>query len=116
MTPTHINIGYILKTRRLAIPLTIQQLAKRAGYSYQVITNIERGKTNFIFNTLVNLCQALSLPMNELFVTADTIPVNPMQKKCKLCGKFLFGRADKSYCDTVCKSQFHNEKYSILKK
>lgn len=34
-------------------------------------------------------------------------------KQCQACGKELYGRIDKKFCDAACRANFHNENRSF---
>lgn len=38
-----------------------------------------------------------------------------MERKCKICGKKLYGRADKIFCDVGCKNEYHKNVRYITK-
>lgn len=76
-----IHIGAKLRTSRLAQSLTLEQLAGATGLTKGFISRIERDETMPSVPTLVQLCQALSLPIGALFeepevhhVSLDTAP------------------------------------------
>lgn len=50
----------------------------------------------FILKKLLNFTQR-----NSLFITMN-------QKECKECGRLLFGRSDKKFCNDTCRSAFNN--------
>ena len=59
--PSHLSsIGYIIKTTRTAKGLTQTQLADEASVRLATISDIEQGKANFQFNTLVRIATALN--------------------------------------------------------
>ncbi|MGO3148350.1 MAG: helix-turn-helix domain-containing protein [Leucobacter sp.] len=79
--PAEIHIGAKLRASRLAQSLTLKQLATSAGLTKGFISRIERDETMPSVPTLVQLCQALSLPIGALFeepeihhVTLDAAP------------------------------------------
>lgn len=59
--PTHLeHIGNTIKTLRKSKKLTQQELAEAAGVRLATISDIEAGKANFQFNTLVCIATALN--------------------------------------------------------
>lgn len=62
-----IRIGAKLRSSRLAQGLTLEQLAQATGLTKGFISRIERDDTMPSVPTLVQLCQALSLPIGNLF-------------------------------------------------
>ncbi|WP_017792163.1 helix-turn-helix domain-containing protein [Leucobacter salsicius] len=63
--------GAKLRASRLAQGLTIEQLAQAAGLTKGFVSRIERDDTMPSVPTLVQLCQALSLPVGALFEEPD---------------------------------------------
>ncbi|QNN64028.1 helix-turn-helix domain-containing protein [Leucobacter denitrificans] len=66
-SPSEIRIGAKLRSSRLAQNLTLEQLAKSTELTKGFISRIERDETMPSVPTLVQLCQALSLPIGALF-------------------------------------------------
>ena len=62
-----INIGAKLRASRLAQNLTLEQLGTSTGLTKGFISRIERDETMPSVPTLVQLCQALSMPIGALF-------------------------------------------------
>lgn len=69
--PHPVRIGARLRASRLAQGLTLEQLAQAAGLTKGFISRIERDDTMPSVPTLVQLCQALSLPIGSLFEAPD---------------------------------------------
>lgn len=65
--PPEIHIGAKLRASRLAQSLTLEQLASSAGLTKGFISRVERDETMPSVPSLVQLCQALSLPFAALF-------------------------------------------------
>lgn len=65
------GVGDELRRLRKARDLTLEELARRASVSVGLISQIERGRGNPSFNTLVQVAHALSVPIARLFHTAD---------------------------------------------
>lgn len=64
---TPVQIGAKLRGARRAQSLTLEQLATSTGLTKGFISRIERDDTMPSVPTLVQLCQALSLPIGSLF-------------------------------------------------
>lgn len=62
-----VQIGAKLRGSRQAQGLTLEQLATASGLTKGFISRIERDETMPSVPTLVQLCQALSLPIGSLF-------------------------------------------------
>lgn len=66
--PTHLeHIGENIKELRRYRKLTQQELAEAAGVRLATISEIETGKANFQFNTLVRIATALNCYLNISF-------------------------------------------------
>lgn len=63
----NVRIGAKLRTARTSQRLTLEQLAVATGLTKGFISRIERDDTMPSVPTLVQLCQALSLPVGSLF-------------------------------------------------
>lgn len=68
---TPVRIGAKLRASRRAQSLTLEQLAQAAGLTKGFVSRIERDETMPSVPTLVQLCQALSLPIGNLFEAPD---------------------------------------------
>ncbi|WP_319463855.1 XRE family transcriptional regulator [Micromonospora sp. RTP1Z1] len=64
------TVGLQLRTLRKLRGLTLEGLAHKADVSIGLISQIERGRGNPSFNTLVQLAHALDVPIGRLFHTA----------------------------------------------
>lgn len=64
---TTVRIGAKLRASREAQGLTLEQLASAADLTKGFISRVERDETMPSVPTLVQLCQALSLPLGALF-------------------------------------------------
>ncbi|GAB2568938.1 helix-turn-helix domain-containing protein [Leucobacter ruminantium] len=62
-----VRIGARLRASRLAQGLTLEQLAQASGLTKGFISRVERDETMPSVPTLVQVCQALSLPVGSLF-------------------------------------------------
>ncbi|KAM9863505.1 helix-turn-helix domain-containing protein [Leucobacter sp. BZR 635] len=68
---TQVQIGAKLRSSRQAQGLTLEQLAVASDLTKGFISRIERDETMPSVPTLVQLCQALSLPIGSLFEEPD---------------------------------------------
>lgn len=64
-------IGAKLRATRVAQGLTLEQLAIAIGVTKGFLSRVERNETSPSVSTLVQLCQALSLPIGSLFETPE---------------------------------------------
>lgn len=70
------TVGRQLRTLRKMRNLTLEELGRRSEVSMGLISQIERGRGNPSFNTLVQMAHALDVPIGRLFNTAEkTSPV-----------------------------------------
>ena len=66
-TATYKAIGKALKKKRKEKGLTQQQLADGAEIDRSKISDMENGKEDFQFSTLLKLCKALGVSVAEIF-------------------------------------------------
>lgn len=66
-----VRIGARLRSSRLAQGLTLEQLARAAGLTKGFLSRVERDETMPSVPALVQICQALSLPVGNLFEEPD---------------------------------------------
>lgn len=64
------TIGQRLRTRRVALGLTLAQVAERSGLSLPYVSNLERGRGNPTVDALASLAEALEVELPAL-VGAD---------------------------------------------
>jgi transcriptional regulator with XRE-family HTH domain len=64
-------IGAKLRATRRAQGLTLEQLALAVGVTRGFLSRVERDETSPSVSTLVQLCQALSLPIGALFESPE---------------------------------------------
>lgn len=70
------TVGRQLKSLRKMRDLTLEELGHTSEVSIGLISQIERGRGNPSFNTLVQMAHALDVPIGRLFHTAEeTSPV-----------------------------------------
>ncbi|WP_125651395.1 helix-turn-helix domain-containing protein [Lapidilactobacillus gannanensis] len=74
------TISRMIRDRRLALGLTIEELAERSGSSYSFISRIERGKVdNVKLKKLNDIATALGLNMSDLFVDPNLTGVQTLE-------------------------------------
>lgn len=65
-------IGNFLKKKRKEKKLTQLQLAELAGkIDRSKISDIENGKEDFLFSTLLKLCEALDISITDILTNKD---------------------------------------------
>lgn len=64
-------LGHELRTQRQRQGLSVQALSKRAGVSFGLISQLERGLGNPSFSALRRLSVALGVPLPQLFAGAE---------------------------------------------
>jgi len=69
-TPSKNHIGTILKQQRISLPLTLQELASKAGVSASHLGRIERGERFPSAHILRKIAAPLGFEENELFTLA----------------------------------------------
>ena len=70
----------MIRDRRLALGLTIEELAERSGSSYSFISRIERGKIdNLKLKKLNDIANALGLTMSDLFIDPNLTGVQTLE-------------------------------------
>lgn len=62
-----------LRSRRLALELTLAEVADRAGLSLPYVSNLERGRGNPTMEALRSLAEALEIPMSALIGDDEAI-------------------------------------------
>lgn len=74
------TISRMIRDRRLALGLTIEELAERSGSSYSFISRIERGKIdNLKLKKLNDIANALGLTMSDLFIDPNLTGVQTLE-------------------------------------
>ena len=61
------KVGMILKTRRMALGLSLRDVASSSGVATGTISQIETGKTSPNLTSLDAICNALKIPVSSLF-------------------------------------------------
>lgn len=68
----YLSIGKTLKRKRLSEGLTQEMLAKKIPKMDRAkISDMENGKEDFFFSTLLNVCDALNLTLEEAIRNED---------------------------------------------
>jgi len=65
------TVGRQLRALRKMRNLTLEELGRRSEVSMGLMSQIERGRGNPSFNTLVQMAHALDVPIGRLFHTAE---------------------------------------------
>ena len=73
--------GNRIRSLRTQLNLTQDQLAERMEMSAQYLSNIERGRENPTFETLVKLAKALEIEPWEMFVFDPHLPIPVFLRK-----------------------------------
>ncbi|MBJ2149330.1 cupin domain-containing protein [Paracoccus sp. IB05] len=69
------QFGAILRARRRALDLTLNDVSQKTGLAKGFLSDIERDKTSPSVASLVSLCDALSLPVGDLFAPSPNVLV-----------------------------------------
>lgn len=70
MTDAQKILGACVRALREQKKITLEQLALKAGITYQYLSGVETGKENFTVNVLEKLSSALETPLKSLVATA----------------------------------------------
>ncbi len=76
-------IGERLRSRRLKLKYSQEQLAEKAGFHPTYIGQLERGEKNATIDSITKLCVALDYPLDELF--SKIIPINKAEVIANQC-------------------------------
>ena len=71
------ELGRILKQQRVAIPLTLQELASASGVSSSHLGRIERGERFPSAHILRRIAKPLGFDLNELLIMAGHLSPEP---------------------------------------
>lgn len=69
-TPIPLRIGRVIRSYRESRNFTLEQLASRAGITYQYLSGVENGRENFTIGVLDRLASALDLGLHNLVAQA----------------------------------------------
>ena len=65
-------VARIIKAERMARNLSLNQLAKHAGLSRQMVAYVEQEERNPSLDTLLRLAEVLEIPLDEILKRART--------------------------------------------
>jgi quercetin dioxygenase-like cupin family protein len=65
------EVGKMIRARRMQLDLTLVELAKRSGLSSPFLSQVERGVTGLSVTSLKQIAQALEVSMNYFLDTHD---------------------------------------------
>jgi transcriptional regulator with XRE-family HTH domain len=71
--PFQAALGQAVRTRRLELQLTQEELALRSGLHQRWISNVETGRRNPSYGSLRRLADGLALRPSELLSRAETL-------------------------------------------
>jgi transcriptional regulator with XRE-family HTH domain len=76
------NLGEVVRKRRLALNLSQEELASRAGVHRTYLSDIERGARNITITVLNRLAEALEVKVSRLFRLTEQHEISrPKQTK-----------------------------------
>lgn len=93
-TPAREAFGKRLKSKRLELGLTQEELAERAHLHHTYVGSVERGERNIAFVNILTLAQGLNISPKELMPPGEKILKQPSPKI--FSEKKLFGKRLKS--------------------
>ncbi len=76
-----LNFGNMLRGRRRSLNLTLNDVAERTGLTKGFLSDIERDKTSPSVASLVSLCDALNMPVGDLFTTTRNVLVRADERQ-----------------------------------
>jgi len=68
------TLGERVKERRLALGMTVQELARRAEVSVSYVYAIEAGERGSHIDKILRIAQALEVPLQDLWPLSPTPP------------------------------------------
>ena len=74
------RIGFLLKSRRIELNLSIRELSVKSGVAAGTISQIETGKTSPNLVSVYSLCECLNFPISALFIQDDSDRVKLVRK------------------------------------
>lgn len=72
VAPVSLRIGRAIRSYRESQSLTLEQLASKAGITYQYLSGVENGRENFTIGVLERLASALEVNLHKLVEKALT--------------------------------------------
>lgn len=76
-----LNFGGLLRERRRALDLTLNDVSARTGLAKGFLSDIERNNTSPSVASLVSLCDALNLPIGALFAANRNVLVRAAERQ-----------------------------------
>lgn len=76
-----LNFGGLLRERRRSLNLTLHDISEKTGLTKGFLSDIERDKTSPSVASLVSLCDALNLPVGDLFATTRNVLVRAAERQ-----------------------------------
>lgn len=76
-----LHFGGLLRERRRALDLTLNDVSARTGLTKGFLSDVERDKTSPSVASLVSLCDALDLPIGELFSASQNVLVRAAERQ-----------------------------------
>lgn len=67
-----ISFGAVIKTKRLSMGLSQEELADRSGLHRTYITDIERGARNITLKNVKRISEALQITLSDLFSQVES--------------------------------------------
>ncbi|MFT4015069.1 MAG: cupin domain-containing protein [Paracoccus sp. (in: a-proteobacteria)] len=75
------RFGAVLRERRRALDLTLNEVSTKTGLAKGYLSDIERDKTSPSVASLVSLCDALNLPVGDLFAPSPNVLVRAQERQ-----------------------------------
>lgn len=74
------ELGKRIRELRKLKGLTQEELGEKADLSYQFVGEVERGKVNISFDSLLKIARALEIDIGNFFRTDITLPIKIIAK------------------------------------
>jgi len=78
--PVDIHVGARVKSRRLILGLSQEELAKAIGLTFQQVQKYERGTNRISVSRLVDICRTLKAPVDYFFEGSFSVAPRPGAK------------------------------------
>jgi transcriptional regulator with XRE-family HTH domain len=72
-SPLHRALGEAIAELREEEDLTLEQLADKADMRFQLVSDLERGRTNPTLSTLARISAGLDIELSELIIRLERI-------------------------------------------
>lgn len=87
--PRHLELGEKIRRLRKQADLTLEALAQKSGLGLGTLSRIENGKAGSNLSTHLKLCEALGLPLAELYQGVqlpreDAVPLSPTSAEAEI--------------------------------